>query len=330
MLTKMREKEKVNDQLTAYGGELVVDAHRIPYLFDLFGGHISALLVACDKHNTGDAVSRLSDKIGVCVVTTRPGLINTITTIKNTQMAESPLLLLGGCAANLSKGRGALQDIDHMSLFKSISIFIAQSRTPEPVFVEFPIDVLYPFHLVECEVVFDEQICLPIAPEIPYASNLSIEKAAELVRSAKTPVCLLGNQSILPSKNRQSMGIPRFLGSMSRGLLGLESTVDHLNPVHVLQELENQLPDNAILISDDGDFVATAAYIFRSRGLLTWLDPGVFGTLGVGTEFALDAKLVRSEASVWIIYGSGVAKGGANGQLPISFGDLPIVIFMRH
>ncbi|CAF4352759.1 unnamed protein product, partial [Rotaria sordida] len=75
----------------------------------------------------------------------------------------------------------------------------------------------------------------------------------------------------------------------------LESTVDHLNPVHVLQELENQLPDNAILISDDGDFVATAAYIFRSRGLLTWLDPGVFGTLGVGTESALDAKLVRSE-----------------------------------
>ncbi|CAF1529735.1 unnamed protein product [Rotaria sordida] len=179
-------------------------AHRIPYLFDLFGGHISALLVACDKHTTRDAVSRLSDKIGVCVVTTRPGLINTITTIKNTQMAESPLLLLGGCAANLSKGRGALQDIDHMSLFKSISIFIAQSRTPEPVFVEFPIDVLYPFHLVECEVV---------------------EKAAELVRSAKTPVCLLGNQSILPSKNRQSMGIPRFLGSMSRGLVGRNNPI---------------------------------------------------------------------------------------------------------
>ncbi|CAF4270777.1 unnamed protein product, partial [Rotaria sordida] len=80
----------------------------------------------------------------------------------------------------------------------------------------------------------------------------------------------------------ESMGIPRFLGSMSRGLLGLESTVDHLNPVHVLQELENQLPDNAILIN-----------------------PGVFGTLGVGTEFALGAKLVRPEASVWIIYGNG-------------------------
>ena len=77
------------------------------------------------------------------------GLTNTVTAIKNAQMAESPLLLIGGCAANLSKGRGALQDIDHMSLFKSIckytvsvkrvrqipdilrkAIYIAQSGTP--------------------------------------------------------------------------------------------------------------------------------------------------------------------------------------------------------
>ncbi|CAF5222119.1 unnamed protein product, partial [Rotaria magnacalcarata] len=131
-------------------------------------------------------------------------------------MAESPLLLIGGCAANLSKGRGALQDIDHMSVFKSIckytisvqrvrqipkllreAIFIAQSGTPGPVFVEFPIDVLYPFYLVESELgikpnakaltdkianlylstyirgtfagAFDKQLVSPIPPQIPYA-----------------------------------------------------------------------------------------------------------------------------------------------------------------
>ncbi len=86
---------------------------------------------------------------------------------------------------------------------------------------------------------------------------------------------------------------------------GLELTIDHLNPVRVLQQLEDQLPDNTILIGDGGDFVATAAYILRPRGPLTWLDPGAFGTLGVGAGFALGAKLVRPEASVWIIYGDG-------------------------
>ncbi|CAF3546449.1 unnamed protein product [Rotaria sp. Silwood1] len=479
----------VDEETTAYGGELVADvlkAHGIPYIFCLSGGHISPILVACEKHGiriidtrhevnaafAADAVSRLSGKIGVCVVTAGPGLTNTVTAIKNAQMAESPLLLIGGCAANLSKGRGALQDIDHMSLFKSIckytvsvkrvrqipsllrkAIFIAQSGTPGPVFVEFPIDVLYPFYLVENEIgikpnpktladklanlylstyirgtfagAFDEQILTPIPPQVPFALNQSIRKAAQLVQKAKSPVCLLGSQSTLPPTSTsdvvealESMNIPCFLGGMARGLLGrnssiqfrhcrkdalkeadvvlligtvcdfrlgygkvlsrkskiiivnrnssslyqnsdvfwkptlaiqgdpadfivrlnkdllgknykcpntwietlrnkdnikeeinrkigLEPTEDHLNPVHVLQELENQLPDNAILIGDGGDFVATAAYVLHPREPLTWLDPGAFGTLGVGAGFALGAKLVRPEASVWIIYGDG-------------------------
>jgi len=36
------------------------------------------------------------------------GLTNTVTAVKNAQMAESPVLLIGGAAATLLKGRGAL------------------------------------------------------------------------------------------------------------------------------------------------------------------------------------------------------------------------------
>ena len=36
-----------------------------------------------------------------------------------------------------------------------------------------------------------------------------------------------------------------------------------------------------------------------------WLDPGAFGTLGVGGGFALGAKLVRPESEVWVVYGDG-------------------------
>jgi acetolactate synthase-1/2/3 large subunit len=60
-----------------------------------------------------------------------------------------------------------------------------------------------------------------------------------------------------------------------------------------------------VIVADGGDFVATAAYTLRPRGPLAWLDPGVFGTLGVGGGFALGAKLCRPEADVWIIYGDG-------------------------
>lgn len=52
------------------------------------------------------------------------------------------------------------------------------------------------------------------------------------------------------------------------------------------------LPEDAILIVDGGDFIGSAAYIVHPRGPLQWLDPGVFGTLGVGAGFALGAKAV--------------------------------------
>ena len=45
--------------------------------------------------------------------------------------------------------------------------------------------------------------------------------------------------------------------------------------------------------------------VYRPRGALQWLDPGAFGTLGVGAGFALGAKLCRPDCDVWIIYGDG-------------------------
>lgn len=43
----------------------------------------------------------------------------------------------------------------------------------------------------------------------------------------------------------------------------------------------------------------------RARGPLKWLDPGAFGTLGVGGGFALGAKLCYPDHTVFILYGDG-------------------------
>src|SRR5207245_7686448 len=65
-----------------------------------------------------------------------------------------------------------------------------------------------------------------------------------------------------------------------------------INPLKLFRELDPELDDKTILVADGGDFVATAAYTLRPRRPLSWLDPGAFGTLGVGGGFALGAKLV--------------------------------------
>ena len=78
-----------------------------------------------------------------------------------------------------------------------------------------------------------------------------------------------------------------------------------VNPLHLFQRIEEKMADDAVLVVDGGDFVATASYILRPRKPLSWLDPGVFGTLGVGGGFAVGASLVRPGKEVWLIYGDG-------------------------
>ncbi len=78
-----------------------------------------------------------------------------------------------------------------------------------------------------------------------------------------------------------------------------------VDPVYLFQRIEERIADDSILIVDGGDFVATGAYIVRPRGPLCWLDPGVFGTLGVGGGFAVGAASVRPDAEVWLFYGDG-------------------------
>jgi len=78
-----------------------------------------------------------------------------------------------------------------------------------------------------------------------------------------------------------------------------------VNPLHLLRDLDGVLPDDSVIVADGGDFVATASYIVRPRGPLRWLDPGVYGTLGVGAGFALGAKLCRPQGEVWALFGDG-------------------------
>ena len=60
----------------------------------------------------------LSVCLSVCL-----GVTNTVTALQNAQLAESPVLLLGGAAASLLRGRGALQDVDQLTLVKSLCKF---------------------------------------------------------------------------------------------------------------------------------------------------------------------------------------------------------------
>jgi len=162
-----------------HGGDRVAEvlkAQGVELLFTLVGGHISPILVGAKQRGirvidtrheatavfAADAVARLTGRPGVAAVTAGPGVTNTITALKNAQMAQSPVVVIGGAAPTALQGRGALQDIDQMAVVRPVvkwakqvkrvkaliptleeAFHVAQSGVPGPVFVECPVDLLY-------------------------------------------------------------------------------------------------------------------------------------------------------------------------------------------
>ena len=450
----------------------------ISSVFTLCGGHISPILVGCEKENidviqvrdevsavfAADAVSRLTESIGVAIVTAGPGVTNTVTAIKNAQMAQSPILLIGGAAATLLKGKGSLQDIDQISLLKTYvksavsvkkvrdviptlanAINNAISGVPGPVFVELPIDLLYPEKDIRKEFVNQlpksglfgkiahwyvnrhlNDLFSPKKSSVKIKAvkkfkldQSKIDKAALAIVKSKKPVFLLGNQvtqnkEFLPMclKSLDKLSAPVYTSGMARGCfsssdqyyfrhnrkhalknadvvvaLGVpldfrlgygfsinkeatlisvnkskedlnknrkpdigihadptrimheigkiinppscqewidellilenkreeeiqqfsETKTDFINPVFLCKTIDKLVDDNSILIADGGDFVGTASYTISPRKALGWLDPGPFGTLGVGGGFALGAKSSFPNKEVWIFYGDGAS-----------------------
>jgi acetolactate synthase-1/2/3 large subunit len=467
------------------GGDLIADAlwrEGVRQLFTLCGGHISPILVSAHRRGVrivdcrheatavfaADAAARLTGIPGVAAVTAGPGVANTITALKNAQLAESPLVLLGGATATVLKGRGALQDIDQMALVRphvkralgvrrvrelpvALAEAFRQARdgVPGPVFVECPVDVLYDEAVVrewygaksgqarslsEAAMRFylsrhvsrlfagvDEAAAPDLPPaSVPRPDPARVARAARLLLRAERPVLLVGSQALLSAGEAGALaealgalGVPAYLSGMARGLLGASHPVqlrhrrkealreadlvilagtpmdfrldygrhisrrarlvtvnrsrsqlrrnrwpdiavagapelflrelaqagaggaggrwsawlealrgrdaerereiaeqasapgELVNPLALCRAVDAALPDDSVLVADGGDFVATASYVVRPRRPLSWLDPGVFGTLGVGAGFALGARLVRPEAEVFVLFGDG-------------------------
>ena len=280
-----------------HGGDViaqVLQKWKIPSVFTLVGGHISPILVGAkdrgikvidcrDERNAvfaADAVARMTGVPGVVAVTAGPGVTNAITALKNALMAQSPLVLLGGATATVLKGRGALQDIDQMELIRPAVKWAGQANTvgrlvpmlerafkeatsgiPGPVFLEVPVDVLYPESVVRdwylkesgvehAKTLGQKALGLYLkghlyrqfhAPHLDVAGAMpdlhlprpleaQLAAAAKLLRKAKAPALVIGSQTMANCRDPgplaravEALGMPTWLGGTARGLLGKTS-----------------------------------------------------------------------------------------------------------
>lgn len=78
-----------------------------------------------------------------------------------------------------------------------------------------------------------------------------------------------------------------------------------IHPFRVAWEINEFLGEDTIYIGDGGDVVTISAQAVRPRAPGQWMDPGALGSLGVGTGFALAAKLAHPNKEVLCYYGDG-------------------------
>jgi acetolactate synthase-1/2/3 large subunit len=275
-----------------HGGDEVAEAlarRGVRTLFTLCGGHISPILVAAKarglrvvdtRHEANavfaaDATARLTGVPGVAAVTAGPGLTNVATAVENARLAQSPVLVLGGATATVLKGRGSLQDIDQQGvaapLFKwqgrarrvrelaplvAEALWRAADGVPGPVFVECPVDLLYPEALVRdwygvtkpltrpslaqrleraylgahLSRLFGRRRALgaaPTAPAAPAPDAWVVARAARALERSARPLLVVGSQATLDTAGIpqlvaaiEALGLPVWLSGMARGLLG--------------------------------------------------------------------------------------------------------------
>ncbi|MFQ5827140.1 MAG: thiamine pyrophosphate-binding protein [Dehalococcoidia bacterium] len=85
-----------------------------------------------------------------------------------------------------------------------------------------------------------------------------------------------------------------------------------LHPLRLLREIRDFLDEDAVVIGDGGAFVTMAAGVIRAHYPGHWLDTGKLGCLGVGTSFALAARLAHPDKQVLLLQGDG--SFGLNGM----------------
>ncbi len=78
-----------------------------------------------------------------------------------------------------------------------------------------------------------------------------------------------------------------------------------IHPYRVAWELNEFLAEDTVYIGDGGDVVTISAQAVRPRRPGQWMDPGALGSLGVGTGFAIAAKLAHPKKEVLCYYGDG-------------------------
>jgi len=209
---------------------------------------------------------RSSGRMAIALSTSGPGATNLITGLYTAYMDSIPLIAITGQVVTGQLGKDAFQCVDIVSSVQTMvkkawcvkeakdipQVFneafrIAREGKPGPVLIDLPLDV----QLSEIDYSIDSYC--PAAFEKPEASEKDIERTAEMLKQAKSPVIIMGGGVVEAKacgkcvKLAEMLNIPVITTYMAKGGI----PIDHpLNAGHVGIQVGQPIGNKVFLNSD--------------------------------------------------------------------------------
>jgi acetolactate synthase-1/2/3 large subunit len=184
-----------------------------------------------------DGYARATEKVGVVMVTSGPGVTNAVTGIATAYMDSIPLVIISGQVPTHAIGQDAFQEVDavgvtrpcvkHNFLVKDVrdialtmkkAFFIARTGRPGPVVVDIPKDV----QTHKAQFHYPDSVSLRSYNPVVKGHAGQIKKALQLILQAKRPMIYTGGGVILGNASPELTHFVRALGyPCTNTLMGL-------------------------------------------------------------------------------------------------------------
>lgn len=320
----------------------------VEVVFTLSGGHIAAIYDGClregirvvDTRHEQAAVhaaegwAKSTGKPGVAILTAGPGVTDGVTGVANAYLANSPILVIGGAAPLGLWDRGALQEMNQISLLTPITKWARTvhetarlgeytaaafrqmlSGKPGPVFLELPMDILNNFGEFETAIDPGQPSAYRSSGKL-YPDAELVQQASAILDQAKQPVIMAGTAVWWCAASEplrllaQKLQAPVFLNGAGRGCL--PPTDPHFFTSARRKALENA--DVIVAVGTRMDFRLNHGQppLIPAAAKLIWLDltpedigvnrgadVGLAGDVGVSMRQIADA-LGQSHATDWL------------------------------
>ncbi len=187
--------------------------------------------------HAADAYSRSTNTVGVCLVTSGPGVTNAVTGIATAFMDSIPLIILSGQVPTHAIGQDAFQECDaigitrpcvkHNFLVKNVkdlamtmkkAFHIATTGRPGPVLIDIPKDITRD----KCKFEYPKSVSMRSYNPVTKGHQGQIKRAVQLIMNAERPMIYTGGGIILADAAPELAKLVHHLGfPCTNTLMGL-------------------------------------------------------------------------------------------------------------